>query len=1120
MYAVPGGVGLFLKPNERQELEIVRLAKGGSAERSGQILPGDIVFEVDGDDVYKKEFNVFAKLIQGPVGTFVEVKVFKQGDYSRVSTVVLERTLNPEDSRPAGGEPMIQGSASRGPEPPRGGLSTSMAGAADIGIDFKTDETGCFQITALKPGGPAAQSGVIDVGDILYEIEGVKVLYGIGPNGRPLSNIEISEMLRGPEGSAMNLRLQKGRMGRLATANLTRTAATKTAGAPPPPPPQQASPVQQQDTLIAQTMANQSRSAATPPQPAVGPASQMYGTQQSNNYQEPLFPVDQQTGSMMQSTAPKFSSHGGRLVYQSGRQGQNAQVFRQPDYVHKYNPSQPDRLGLGIVFQPYGQGQIRVKELIEGGPAQMSGEPIRVGDWLYEIDGKMVFKQPVSQTLKILQAKQKGDPIHLGLRHGSDRHLTGVMLVKSNTGVKLSNAGIGIVFKQDTNFFSGWVRVAQVIPGGPAINSVGDSVIRVNDRVIEVNGVNVSQQELKNWQHMLRGKEGTSCVLTLADVNADLYTCNIIRGYVDQSVVDQNSINVPAPLFEAPIKSKTKFMAPDKKYLPNLSGVSCGISFLQNDDGEVVVDHVQAGGPAASIGKINAGDVLLEIGDGPDVDPLIFPMKDVYKLPIDEWSEVIKKGIPQTHAKFVFKKADSDEKYEAVVKRELLVDLETGQERLYTVGIAFAAHGKTVYIDQGGIMDKSSARKEGIRPGYILKAIEREAMTGKIDDLQSRMNELLIGPKNTPVNLIFQTASGNYAFRVMRDVPLKMTPTRGAPQPRQKIQPPKAAPTILPYNTSGLGPGSGIYTQPMSNPVLWASLVEEGEPMDGDDTKFQWRGRILKQPEYDEHSIATVTDAITNELIYRGPGIKEKRLPGMKLPSAIGRKTDSAQPATAPPAAPAQRSSPAPPAAPAAPAAPAPPSPPPAAAAAPAAPPAGEGDEDDERVLTLTDGRTVEAKKLEDILKKHLDAVAYVMVVGSKKQFLSCMLTLKTHGSEAASRGEDPKSVPNPFDLAAPALALAQKVGSAATNVHQARQDTAFRANGLLPGFSAANQEIGDNAMQVRRFSILTSFFTVATGELNADGSLARLKIKKTHKHIIEGMYNQQKKPAGNAPPQ
>jgi long-subunit acyl-CoA synthetase (AMP-forming) len=206
---------------------------------------------------------------------------------------------------------------------------------------------------------------------------------------------------------------------------------------------------------------------------------------------------------------------------------------------------------------------------------------------------------------------------------------------------------------------------------------------------------------------------------------------------------------------------------------------------------------------------------------------------------------------------------------------------------------------------------------------------------------------------------------------------------------------------------------------------------------------------------------------------------------------------------------------------------------------------------DDEREITLSDGRKVAAARLEEVLRKHLDSVAYVMVIGSGKPFLSCMLTLKTNGSEAAERGQDPKSVPNPFELAEPALALARKVNSQATNVHLARQCQLFRSHGLLPGFSTANQEIGDSAqqvhfppsttlpprtsapcpvllsaahrgtdswvcVQVRRFSILTAHFTKETGELNADGSLNRLKIKRAHKNIIEGMY-QQKKPA---PPQ
>ena len=56
-------------------------------------------------------------------------------------------------------------------------VGSNMSGAADIGIDFRTDETGCFQITDMKPSGPAAVSGRVDLGDILYEIDGVKVLY-------------------------------------------------------------------------------------------------------------------------------------------------------------------------------------------------------------------------------------------------------------------------------------------------------------------------------------------------------------------------------------------------------------------------------------------------------------------------------------------------------------------------------------------------------------------------------------------------------------------------------------------------------------------------------------------------------------------------------------------------------------------------------------------------------------------------------------------------------------------------------------------------------------------------------------------------------------------------------
>eukprot|EP00961_Rhodomonas_salina_P006665 90572-Rhodomonas_salina.1 len=68
--------------------------------------------EVDGHDVYKKDFSVFANLIRGPIGTYVKIRVAKGGDMSKQLDVALERTLNPE-----------------------------MSSAGAVGIDFKINET-------------------------------------------------------------------------------------------------------------------------------------------------------------------------------------------------------------------------------------------------------------------------------------------------------------------------------------------------------------------------------------------------------------------------------------------------------------------------------------------------------------------------------------------------------------------------------------------------------------------------------------------------------------------------------------------------------------------------------------------------------------------------------------------------------------------------------------------------------------------------------------------------------------------------------------------------------------------------------------------------------------------
>ena len=78
------------------------------------------------------------------------------------------------------------------------------------------------------------------------------------------------------------------------------------------------------------------------------------------------------------------------------------------------------------------------------------------------------------------------------------------------------------------------------------------------------------------------------------------------------------------------------------------------------------------------------------------------------------------------------------------------------------------------------------------------------------------------------------------------------------------------------------------------------------------------------------------------------------------------------------------------------------------------------------------------------------------------------MITLKTKGSEAAARGEDPTSLGGAKDELAPAsLAFAQQYGSEATTVMKARTCSKFRGEGLLPHFTKANSEISSSVQQV-----------------------------------------------------
>ena len=465
-----------------------------------------------------------------------------------------------------------------------------MVRAADIGVEFHSDETGCFQVTKLLPG-PALASGQIDVGDIFYEIDGVKVLYGIGPNGRPLPDIEVREMLRGLEGSVINLRIQKGRLGRIVSVSLVRSAPVES---PKRSGDFQATNAKQLERSIqngsdhlSRERAPISRERSVPPPPPPPPAGP---TPNENNYrpgppQTPVNNVPQMIApASMTRTIPIQKGQGlGQWVLVAPQRTVSIGTRPPPppppppvqhivypkerplpedkaadkNYWKSYKPTIPDRFGLGIVFRPHGEGRLTVDQLVEDGPARQSLQDIRQKDLLHEIDRRVVFGQPTKVILGILEGKKIGQPVYLGLHRlvpDMPGELVEVKIIKGETGLR---CGTGIVFKSDPGVPQ-WVRVAQVVPGGAAEQAVAprpaSEVIHVNDRVIELDGQDVACQPFRAWRDRLLGEYGTPVCMTFADAQGSRYKLNMFRDYTDQSKVDQACVDIPPPQTEAPVR--------------------------------------------------------------------------------------------------------------------------------------------------------------------------------------------------------------------------------------------------------------------------------------------------------------------------------------------------------------------------------------------------------------------------------------------------------------------------------------------------------------------------------------------------------------------------------------
>lgn len=147
-------------------------------------------------------------------------------------------------------------------------------------------------------------------------------------------------------------------------------------------------------------------------------------------------------------------------------------------------------------------------------------------------------------------------------------------------------------------------------------------------------------------------------------------------------------------------------------------------------------------------------------------------------------------------------------------------------------------------------------------------------------------------------------------------------------------------------------------------------------------------------------------------------------------------------------------------------------------------------------LIITAGGENVAPVLIEDEIKKQLPAISNVMVIGDKRKFLSCLITLR---SEVSDDG-----LPLP-KLTGDSKRLGAEMGSAATTWEEAKVCPIWKKH-IEDGITRANKNAISAAQKVVKFSIVAEF-TEKGSELTPTLKLKRSVTAKKYEEEIEKLY-------------
>mmetsp|Transcript_81484 Transcript_81484/g.182200 ORF Transcript_81484/g.182200 Transcript_81484/m.182200 type:complete len:198 (-) Transcript_81484:212-805(-) len=143
-------------------------------------------------------------------------------------------------------------------------------------------------------------------------------------------------------------------------------------------------------------------------------------------------------------------------------------------------------------------------------------------------------------------------------------------------------------------------------------------------------------------------------------------------------------------------------------------------------------------------------------------------------------------------------------------------------------------------------------------------------------------------------------------------------------------------------------------------------------------------------------------------------------------------------------------------------------------------------------LIITAGGENVAPVPIEDSIKKLCPAVSNAMMVGDKRKFNTCLVTLKC--DELGDSGRLQKAA-----LLVPGV----------ETVSQAKESAEFRAiiQAAVDGTNKDSKACPSNASKVQKFAILSEDFTLEGGELTPTLKLKRKVVEGKYESVISELY-------------